>query len=329
MRLILFIILIVFMLPLWIVGVIIYTWRMRRLCVAQNISGTANEPFGARLMMHIAGTRPDDAAYKIAGYLPSYNKLVRFLLVDTTWLASKLSGYTGSMLDYPGKRPSSLLTMLSHRSDFFDRSINKAITRTENPVKQIVVLGSGYDTRCYDLPEGMDIQCFEVDMAPTLAAKKKAVQLAAVPHDHVAFVETDFNQETWMEALLAAGFNPDLTTYILWEGVTMYLVEGTVRDTLKLVATLAKGSVLGVDYFSTGIIEGHPPYEKLSKNMHKAIKYYGEKLQFGIPTGESYSEGLESLLKEVGLSLTEFEYVGSEKDKPPPWYFFAQVERLE
>lgn len=317
------------MLPLIIVGLIIYTWRVRRNCVPQNISGTANEPFASRLMMHVAGTRRDDVAYNIAGYLPSINRLVRFLMIDTIGLASKLSGYTGSILSYPGERPSSLMTMQSHRADFFDRSLRETLTRMDNPATQFVVLGAGYDTRCYDIPEDLDIKCFEVDMAPTLTAKKKALELAAVPHDHVTFVETDFNQETWMDALLAAGFNPSLTTYILWEGVTIYLVEKAIRDTFSLVASLPKGSVVGVDFFSKGFIEGDPPYEKFSKVAHKGMKYYSEKLQFGIPTGETYSEGLENLLNEVGLSLTEFEYMGSEKDKFPPYYFFAQAEKVE
>jgi methyltransferase (TIGR00027 family) len=280
-------------------------------------------------MMHIAGTRRDDAAYKIAGYLPSYNKLLRFLIIDTTWLASKLSGYNGSTLAYPGDRPSSLMTMMSHRTDFFDRSIHETLTRVDNPATQLVVLGAGYDTRCYDLPEGLDIKCFEVDMAATLNAKKKALEHSGVAHNHVTFVETDFNQETWMDALLAAGFNPSLTTYILWEGVTMYLVEEAIRDTFSQVASLPKGSVIGADFFSKGIIDGDPPYEKLSKVFHRGIKIYSENLQFGIPTGEPYSEGLEVLLMEVGLSLTKFEYVGSEKDKLPPYYFFTQVEKLE
>ena len=70
--------------------------------------------------------------------------------------------------------------------------------------------------------------------------QKRALEWS-IAHEHVTFVETDFNQETWMEALLDSGFNPSLTTYILWEGVTMYLVEEAVRDTLNLIATLPAG----------------------------------------------------------------------------------------
>ena len=327
MRLLLFIIIAVILLPLFLIGVIIYTWRIRRICIPQNISGTANEPFGGRLAMHIAGTRSDETAYKIAKFLPSYGGVARFLMIDTMRLASRVSGYKGSAFSYPGPRPSTLATMMSHRTYFFDESIKEVLTRQDNPATQFVVLGAGYDTRCYDLAEDLDIKCFEVDMPPTLNTKKKALEAADVPHDHVTFVETDFNQETWMEALLDSGFNPNLTTYILWEGVTMYLVEEAVRDTFNLIASLPVGSAVGADFFSHDLIVGNPPYERISKAMHGGIKYYSENLQFGIPTGETLSSGLEEFLKESGLTLTKFEHVGTAEDKRPPWYFFSHIEK--
>jgi O-methyltransferase involved in polyketide biosynthesis len=144
----------------------------------------------------------------------------------------------------------------------------------------------------------------------------------------VTFVETDFNQETWMDALLASGFNSNLTTYILWEGVTMYLVEEAIRDTLNLVSSLPKGSAVGVDFFSADLVEGNPPYARISKAMHNSIKYYSEEIQFGVTTGEALSKGLEKLLQDSGLTLSRFEHVGSEEDKLPPWYFFAHIDKL-
>ncbi len=327
MRVLIFTILVVLLLPLFLIGFVIFSWHIRRVCIPQNISGTASEPYTGRLAMHVVGTRPDEAGYKMARHLPSYGGIVRFLMIDTLGLACKISGHKWRLFSYPGPRPSSMATSISHRSYFFDESVKEILLRSGNPATQFVVLGSGFDTRCYDLPEGADIKCFEVDMAPTLNAKKCALELAGIAHDHVTFVETDFNQETWMEALLDSGFNANLTTYILWEGVTMYLVEEAVRDTLNLIATLPAGSAVGMDFFSWDLIEGNPPYEKLSKAMHRSISFYSENLQFGIATGENLSDGLEELLKESGLTLTKFEYIGSFEDKNPPYYFFSLIER--
>jgi len=327
MRALIFIILIIPIIPLHILGLIIFTWRIRRVIIPQNISGTAAEPYGARLLMHIAGTRIDNTAYKIAEHMILYTPPVNFLMLQTTWLALKISGYKGYIFGYPGQRPSTLMTMMSHRSDFFDRSINEALTRTENPIEQLVILGAGWDTRCYDLPKELSLNCFEVDMAPTLNAKKQAVEKAEIPHDHVTFVETDFNQESWMDALLTSGFDPNKTTYILWEGVTMYLTDEAVNSTLALFSTLPQGSVIGADFFTEDIVKGNPPLEKISKTIHTQIKYYSENFQFGIPTGETLSEGLEEYLSESELKLTRFEHVGSTEDRKPPWYFLAHIEK--
>lgn len=328
MRGLIFSILMIPIIPFWILGVAIYTWRVRRIVIPQNISGTASEPFGGRLAMHVAGTYKDEVAYKIAHHTPLFGGIVRFLFLDTLGFCAKLSGFKGGFFAYPGPRPSTLMTMMSHRTHFFNQSIQDVLSREDNPATQLVVLGAGFDTRCYNLPEGADIKCFEVDMPPTLNAKKRALQLAEVAHDHVTFVETDFNQEIWLEALLDSGFNPNLTTYVLWEGVTMYLVEEAVRDTLNLIASLPTGSVVGADFFSQDLIQGNPPFEKISKAMLRGIKYqYSENLQFGIPTGETLSEGLEEYLSESELKLARFEHVGSTEDKKPPWYFFAHIEK--
>lgn len=328
MRGLILIILMIPMIPFLIVALIIYTWRVRRVIIPQNISGTAAEPYGARLMMHIAGTRIDNAAYKIAEHLLLYAQPVKFLMLQATWLTLKISGYKGFFFAYPGPRPSNVATMMNHRSHFFDRSMNEAFSGTENSVEQLVILGAGWDTRCYDLPKELDLNCFEVDMAPTLNIKKKAIEKAGISHDHVTFVETDFNQETWMDALLTSGFDPNKTTYILWEGVTMYLTDEAVNSTLALFSTLPQGSVIGIDFFTEDMVKGNPPHETWSKRAHAGIKYYSEKIMFGIPTGESLSEGSEKLAAKHGLALTKFENVGDKDDKKKvPWYVFTEMAK--
>jgi len=328
MRGLILIILMIPMIPFLIVALIIYTWRVRRIIIPQNISGTAAEPYGARLMMHIAGTRIDNAAYKIAEHMLLYAQPVKFLMLQVTWLALKISGYKSFFFAYPGLRPSNLVTMISHRCHFFDRSMSEAFSRTENFVEQLVILGAGWDTRCYDLPKELDLNCFEVDMAPTLNVKKKAIERAGIPHDHVTFVETDFNQESWMDALLTSGFDPNKTTYILWEGVTMYLTAEAVNSTLALFSTLPQGSVISIDFFTEDMVKGNPPHETWSKRAHAAIKYYSEKIMFGIPTGESLSEGSEKLAAKHGLALTKFENVGDKDDKKKvPWYLFTEMAK--
>jgi methyltransferase (TIGR00027 family) len=328
MRLLVFILIEVILLPLQIIGVIVYTYQIRRFTIPRGISGTANEPYSARLLFHIAGTRNDPAAYALAGHLPVFNKLVNLLIIKTLWLACKISGYSGSLFDFPGPRPSKTLTFMTHRTEFFDNAIRSSLTREKNPAQQFVVLGAGYDTRCYDLPEGAQVRCFEVDMAPTLNSKITGLDAARIPRDHVTFVETDFNQQTWLEALNKAGFDSSLTTFILWEGVTMYLTEEAVRDTLKLFSTLSSGSEIAFDYFSRELINSEPPYEKIGPRMLKqSIKYYEEELTFGISTRKPAREHAAKLVNEHGLELVGFEHTHTEDPPAIPMCCFVAATK--
>ena len=109
--------------------------------------------------------------------------------------------------------------------------------------------------------------------------------------------------------------------------LTGYKTDEAVNSTLALFSTLPQGSVIGADFFTEDMVKGNPPLEKISKTIHTQIKYYSENLQFGIPTGETLSEGLEEYLSESELKLARFEHVGSTEDKKPPWYFFAHIEK--
>ena len=82
----------------------------------------------ARIIMHLAGTRIDEAAVKLAEHMILYRQPAKFLMLQTTGLALRISGYKGSMFGYPGQRPSSTVTMMSHRSHFLDCSISEAFS---------------------------------------------------------------------------------------------------------------------------------------------------------------------------------------------------------
>ena len=108
----------------------------------------------------------------------------------------------------------------------------------------------------------------------------------------------------------------------------MYLTDEAVNSTLALFSTLPQGSLIGVDFFTEAVVKGNPPHETLSKRMHRAIKYYSEKMRFGIPTGETLSKGTEELAERHGLRLSKFENIGDKDDKEKvPWYVFTEMTK--
>ena len=58
----------------------------------------------------------------------------------------------------------------------------------------------------------------------------------------------DFENSSWWEALLSAGFNVNKPAVVACTGLSMYLTLEANRTTLEQMATLAAGSILAMTY---------------------------------------------------------------------------------
>jgi methyltransferase (TIGR00027 family) len=88
-------------------------------------------------------------------------------------------------------------------------------------IKQVVILGAGFDCRSIRLPELSQATVFEVDHFDTLRVKRNCLtQIAPFANSSVHYVGIDFNRESVSEALEKAGFDGSRITVFLWEGVT-------------------------------------------------------------------------------------------------------------
>ena len=330
MKVVLFTLLEIVFFPLQLIGSLVYAGRVRFVNMPRGISGTAYEPYMTRLMLHHIGSRNDGAAERIAPHLPALSPLVLRSMVDTLVLAARWSGFRGSFIAYPGPRPSTVMTFISHRTHFFDNAV--AAAAADSPIRQFVVLGAGWDTRSYGpLPDGADLRapagrdsgealrCFEVDEPPTQAAKVEALRAAGVDSGHVVFAPTDFNQQSWLASLKEHGFDPDLPTLILWEGVSMYLDDAAVDKTLGEVAGLAPGSRIAFDFLSRELVLCRRPFMVLGNYAKYAMKaFYGESWLFGISTAAPARERAREFIEVRGLEPRSFEAFGGEAERGSP-----------
>ena len=76
MRILLFALLEIVFFPLQLIGSLVYAFRVRFVNMPRGISGTAYEPFMARLLLHCIASRNDAAAGRIAPHLPALSPLV-------------------------------------------------------------------------------------------------------------------------------------------------------------------------------------------------------------------------------------------------------------
>jgi methyltransferase (TIGR00027 family) len=115
-------------------------------------------------------------------------------------------------------------------------------------VRQYVVLGAGLDTSAYRQAD-KSTRIFEVDLPATQAWKRSRLAETgiAVP-DSLRFVPVDFESISLAEGLAAAGFDASQPAFFSWLGVTMYLEEAAVFETLRFIAGCAKGTGVLFEY---------------------------------------------------------------------------------
>jgi methyltransferase (TIGR00027 family) len=164
------------------------------------------------------------------------------------------------------------------------RFIDEHLLRAAPDIEQVVVLGAGYDSRAYRFAaELAGRPVLEVDLAP-LSRRKAAIveaNAALFGHASVVRVEIDFRTESLADRLHAAGFAPRAVTFVVWEGVSMYLTRDAVHATLGALADLCgPGSTLAMDFWQhTG---GYGAYGQLRRLGESSTRLVGEPLDFMI-----------------------------------------------
>ena len=319
--------------PLLLVGTLVFAFRVRFVNMPRGISGTAYEPYMARLALHLIGSRRDDVSERIAPHLPALSPLVMRLLMRPMTAAARWSGFRGSFFAWPGPRPSTLITFISHRTHFFDSAI-AAAAAADSPIRQFIFLGAGWDTRAYGSSSAAasadppalaarageaGLRIFEVDEPPTQQVKVEALRAAGVERSHATFAPTDFNQQSWLDSLKEHGFDPSVPTFILWEGVTMYLDDAAISKTLAEVAGLAPGSRIAFDFLSRELVLGRKPHAVMGTYLRYALKsFYGESMHFGISTAAPARQQVLDFFEGRGLEVENFEPLGKETGRGTP-----------
>jgi methyltransferase (TIGR00027 family) len=168
---------------------------------------------------------------------------------------------------------------LALRVAYLDRLVALAVDRLG--VRQIVILGAGYDTRAARLPRA-GVTYFEVDHPATQAAKQDTLRaLGGYPIDAARYVSCDFERQDPIERLAASGFATDDVALVIWEGVVPYLTEAAVRATATRLATgLDPRTLVAFDFVGKNIVEGRKLNDS-DQATRAMVADVGEPLRFG------------------------------------------------
>lgn len=125
-------------------------------------------------------------------------------------------------------------------------------------VRQVVLLGAGFDCRALRLSCLAKIPTFELDRPQLLEEKRKRLGGSVVKiYSHLRSVPIDFLRDDLSARLPAHGFVPNTRTLVLWEGVTNYLNADAVASVFGLIAKIcAPGSRIIFTYVDSGVLDG-------------------------------------------------------------------------
>jgi methyltransferase (TIGR00027 family) len=199
-------------------------------------------------------------------------------------------------LGYADWRGPGVIGFLLARTRYMDETLLSCL---QQGIQQLVILGAGYDARPYRFQDQLKgrVQVFEVDHPATQRVKvDKLKKVFSKLPEHVTYVPVDFDRESLKERLLNSGYQEDLLTLFIWEGVTYYITPQAVDDTLAFVRQhSAAGSWIVFDYTYQEVVDG--TYKRgEATNLRRYRGLTGEGMVFGIPEGT-----IESFLRARGF----------------------------
>ena len=134
-------------------------------------------------------------------------------------------------------------------------------------VRQLVLLGAGMDARAYRMQNMSELRVFEVDQKTTFDVKEPLLEGEQLTTASRVVVATEFTDRgQWSRDLEAAGFDRNVPSVWLLEGLVMYL---SMSDTIAMMKDIgflsANGSAVFHDaisahYLQNRIVVGGAPF---------------------------------------------------------------------
>ncbi len=186
------------------------------------------------------------------------------------------------------------------------RCIDEWMVRAiDQGARQLVILGAGFDTRAHRFREILkDVIVYEIDHPATQELKRRRVEAAlGSSAANVIYAPVDFTRDSLDGALRRAGFDPSRQTYFIAEGLSMYVPEAGMKETLRTIGGSVRGSAVMLEYVNRG---GLDVLMKYPSGMIKSAIDWGEPLVFGVPDGQD-----REYFRELGLELGDALKIGS------------------
>jgi methyltransferase (TIGR00027 family) len=203
---------------------------------------------------------------------------------------------------------------MTERTRFIDEALERAI---DGGATQVLIPGAGFDSHAYRSRELLaSARVFEVDRPAMLAFKKRRVDAAlGGPPKNVTYVPIDLEKEDMPTVLARHGYDASRRTFVIMEGLTMYMPEKAIRDMFRFFASHTPGSSIVFDFATRAMVEGlkHIDLASIPPGARAGLERFLSMLKdepwlFGLPV-----DGEKEFLAELGVELRELLTIGSEE----------------
>lgn len=258
------------------------------------------------------GARDADPAVRNPDYLAErlLGPAERILIADQACARALEQDYTEALTNMEAM---SSVLMMQVRTRFIEERLAAAV---REGASQVVILGAGFDTRACRLTDLLgSLPVFEVDQPSTQVYKRRRLQEAGIRIPaNLRYIAVDFRHDSLDGALRAGGYDSSRVSFFIWEGVTMYLPQAAVEETLGWVASQLPGSAIVFDFVNQSIIGSMATLalDRLPEAAREPMVRIqrleaGEPWVFGIQPG-----AVAEFLGKFGLTLHEVLPVGGE-----------------
>lgn len=303
--------------PILIPCVMVAWYKQVKVSKKLGISQTAIEIIHGRYTMHTFGLRHDPFSVSLARALPNAAPRAVNLSIYPLLIAHKITGRYALYMREPPVGHERISDMVPVRTLHIDELLNKTFPRVDH----FVSLGAGMDTRSL-LFKQEGLAAIEVDQAHNQEFKRKILETLPDDYSSVTYLAVDFEKDDLFEKLGASdAFQAAKPTVYLWEGVTLYLSEDAIRQTLhSLKQNSAPGSRVVCDFYSLNFLQ------TLKRTAGAStLEDTGESLVFGLDFNEDWEQTLRSFVEREGGTLSEARFLG-EQGKAGPFMVVAAID---
>ena len=205
------------------------------------------------------------------------------------------------------------------------RYINDKLNDMSDQIDGVVILGAGLDTRVYKLNLISKLPIWELDQDVIINSKQtRLTKIFGSFPENVHTIGIDFDHEDVGKVLEKDGYSIDKKIFFIWEAVTQYLEEKSVRIIFDFLSHANNSSKIVFTYIRKDFLDGNNMY-----GMGEIYKRFVETgtWKFGMDP-ESWPQFLEEygwrIVEDVGGEYLEERYV-----KPTGRIFASTaIERL-